>query len=148
MKQRDATTATATPKSPDQTIFELLHAAHALEARLEAELETVGLSGPKFSVLTELVKAGQPLPLSELASRLSCVRSNMTQLVDRLEADGFVQRVACPNDRRSVKADITYLGRERQAAGAAQIAQLHIAFAAAVPEADRAAIERMMKALE
>lgn len=148
MNQRDAACAPAKPESSNQTIFELLHAAHALEARLEAALETVGLSGPKFSVLTELVKAGQPLPLSELASRLSCVRSNMTQLVDRLEADGFVQRVACPNDRRSVKAEITYVGRERQAAGAAQIAQLHEAFAAAVPEADRAAIERMMKALE
>ena len=147
MNQPDANTATARAESSDQTIFELLHAAHALEARVEAELETVGLSGPKFSVLSELVKGGEPLPLSELASRLSCVRSNMTQLVDRLEADGFVQRVACPNDRRSVKAEITRLGRDRQIAGAARIAQLHQAFAAAVPAADRASIERMMKAL-
>jgi DNA-binding MarR family transcriptional regulator len=149
MKQRDADadTTTAKPESSDQTIFALLHAAHALEAKVEAELEAVGLSGPKFSVLSELVKAGEPLPLSELASRLSCVRSNMTQLVDRLEADGLVQRVACPSDRRSVKAEITYLGRERQAAGMIQVGRLHEAFAAAVPSADRGAIERMLKAL-
>ena len=146
MNQRSAST-TVTAASSDQTIFALLHAAHALEGKVEAALETVGLSGPKFSVLTELVKAGQALPLSELASRLSCVRSNMTQLIDRLEADGLVQRVACPNDRRSVKAEITYLGRERQAAGAGEIARLHEAFAAAVPAADRLAIERMLKAL-
>lgn len=134
--------------SSDRSIFALLHAAHALEGKLEAALEKAGLSSPKFSVLSELVNAREPLPLSDLAARLSCVRSNMTQLIDRLEAEGLVQRVACPNDRRSVKAEITYLGRERQAAGAAEIDRLHEEFAAAVPAADRAAFERLLKALE
>jgi DNA-binding MarR family transcriptional regulator len=147
MNQRGPST-TRPASSSDQTIFALLQAAHALEGKVEASLETVGLSGPKFSVLSALVEAGEALPLSELASRLSCVRSNMTQLIDRLESDGLVQRVACPNDRRSVKAEITYLGRERQLAGAAEIARLHEAFSAAVPAADRLAIERMLKALK
>jgi DNA-binding MarR family transcriptional regulator len=152
MNQRSPAAPTAgAPTTPstatDHTIFALLQAAHALEAKVEAALETAGLSSPKFSVLSELVAAGQPLPLSELATRLSCVRSNMTQLVDRLEADGLVQRVACPNDRRSVKAEITYAGRERQRAGAAAVARLHEAFAAAVPAADRAALGRMLAAL-
>ena len=35
----------------------------------------------------------------------------MTQLVDRLEADGLVRRVADPTDRRSVKAEITDEGQ-------------------------------------
>ena len=39
----------------DTTIFSLLHAAHALEDRVEARLAAVGLSTPKFSVLSELV---------------------------------------------------------------------------------------------
>jgi DNA-binding MarR family transcriptional regulator len=147
MNQRGAA-PTESPGSSDRTIFALLHAAHALEAKVEAALEKAGLSSPKYSVLCELVKAGQPLPLSELASRLSCVRSNMTQLVDRLEAEGLVQRVACPEDRRSVKAEITYLGRERQTAGDAEITRLHAEFAAAVPDSDRAAFERMLKALQ
>src|SRR3954465_7822206 len=146
MNQRGAPTTTPAA-SYDQTIFALLHAAHALEGKVEAALETVSLSGPKFAVLSELVKAGEALPLSELASRLSCVRSNMTQLIDRLEADGLVQRVACPNERRWGKADITYLGRERTTGGAAEIARLHEAFAAAVPATDRLAIERMLTAL-
>src|SRR4051812_41696848 len=84
----------------DQPIFSLIGAAHALEDRLEDALGSVGLSSAKYAVLNELVGAGQPLALSELASRLSCVRSNMTQLVDRLEGDGLVQRVQCPSDRR------------------------------------------------
>src|SRR5262245_61990161 len=92
----------------------ILEAAHALEAKLEATLDQAGLSGAKFSVLSELVRSGEALALSELASRLSCVRSNMTQLVDRLEADGLVRRVSCPTDRRSVKAEITEEGQKRQ----------------------------------
>ncbi len=126
----------------------LLQAAHALEARLEAALEGVGLSTPKFSVLSELVAADTPLALSELAARLSCVRSNMTQLVDRLESDGLVRRINCPNDRRSVKAEIADEGRTRQAAGAAVVARLHEEFAASVGSVDRAAVQRMLSALQ
>lgn len=134
-------------KTPDQSIFALLGAAHALEARVEDALERAQLSSPKYAVLNELVGAGQPLALSELANRLSCVRSNMTQLVDRLEADGLVKRVRCPDDRRLVKAEITDAGRERQRDGAAEIERLHVEFASRVRDEDRAAIGRMLSAL-
>jgi len=139
----------ATPKSPsDTTIFSLLQAAHALEDKLERSLNGAGLSGPKFSVLSELVSAGTPLSLSDLAARLSCVRSNITQLVDRLEADGLVKRADDPNDRRGVKAAITDAGVSRQAAGAEQVARLHEEFAANVAEEDKAALKRLLSALE
>jgi len=135
-------------KAPDTTIFSLLHAAHALEDRLEAALQNAGLSTPKFSVLSALVAAGEPLSLSELASRLSCVRSNMTQLVDRLESEELVRRVDDPKDRRIVKASITDAGRERQEAGAERIEQLHQDFAASVKAEDRAALGRLLTVLE
>ncbi|MEP6492327.1 MAG: MarR family transcriptional regulator [bacterium] len=141
----------ASPKnesSSDKTIFLLLHAAHTLENRVEATLETVGLSLAKFSVVSELVSADAPVSLSELAARLSCVRSNMTQLVDRLEADGLVRRVDDPNDRRAVKAAITPEGQKRQAAGAAAIAKLHEEFGENVAEADRASLDRLLNALK
>ena len=137
----------AEAKQSDKTIFSLLHAARTLEDKLEAALATAGLSGPKFSVLSELVASPTPLSLSDLAARLSCVRSNMTQLVDRLEAEALVQRVSCPNDRRAVNAAITDLGRDRQAAGAKAVAQLHEQFAAIVSANDRAALQRMLSAL-
>jgi len=134
-------------KAPDTTIFSLLHAAHALEDRVEAALQNAGLSTPKFSVLSALVAAGEPLSLSELASRLSCVRSNMTQLVDRLESEELVRRVDDPKDRRIVKASITDAGRERQEAGAERIEQLHQDFAASVKAEDRAALGRLLTVL-
>ena len=133
--------------SADTTIFSLLHAAHVLEEKVEAALATVGLSTPKYSVLSELMSAGMPLSLSELATRLSCVRSNMTQLVDRLEADGVVKRVDDPADRRAVKAAITEAGRTKQEAGAAEIARLHEMFTANTCPMDRQAIGRLLEAL-
>jgi DNA-binding MarR family transcriptional regulator len=103
---------------------------------------------PKFAVLNELVTVGKPLALSELAGRLGCVKSNMTQLVDRMETDGLVRRVDDPADRRAVKAEITPEGVSKQAEGARQVDKLHEAFGAVVGAEDRAALGRMLAALE
>lgn len=132
----------------DTTIFSVLRAAHALEDRLEEALAKAQLSSPKFSVLNELVSAGEALSLSELAGRLSCVRSNMTQLVDRLEAEGLVRRVASPTDRRSVKAEITDAGRARQEEGNKEVTRLQGEVAASVPAEDRAMLVRLLAHLK
>ena len=101
----------------DAIAFALMHAGHRIEARLEEALAGVGLSGAKHAALSVLVTQDQPISLSELAEKLTCVRSNITQLVDRLEAEGLVKRTDDPTDRRAVRAEITRLGRERHAAG-------------------------------
>ncbi len=95
----------------------LLRAAQLVESRLETALAATGLSLAKVGVLKQLVQAGEPLPLSRIAERLCCVKSNMTQLVDRLEADGLVKRIDDPDDRRTVLAAITDEGRRRYEAG-------------------------------
>ena len=59
-----------------------------------------------------LAESGESLPLTQLAERLSCVKSNITQLVDRLEADGLVRRLSDPNDRRARLATLTAAGRK------------------------------------
>lgn len=89
----------------------VLHTAATVQAYLEARLVPVGLSLPKLVALTALREAGDSLTLSQLADRLSCVKSNITQLVDRLETDGFVRREADPGDRRSRVAGLTTAGR-------------------------------------
>ena len=93
-------------------LFTVLHASSVLESRVEAKLADVGLSLAKLAALTRLAEAGDSLPLGHLAERLQCVKSNVTQLVDRLEADGLVARAAEPNDRRSRLAVLTEAGRK------------------------------------
>ena len=89
----------------------LLHTAYGAQAEVEAKLGAAGLSLAKLSALKALDEAGEPMPLTQLAERLSCVKSNITQLVDRLEADGFVMREADPHDRRAKLAALTAAGR-------------------------------------
>ena len=96
---------------------QLIGALRALEDQLEGALEPVGLSLAKLGVLARLAAAGEPLPLGTLAERCACVRSNITQLVDRLEAEKLVARADDPHDRRSVRAELTAEGRSRYTAG-------------------------------
>src|SRR5215212_2013738 len=98
-------------------LFAVLHASSVLESRLEARLSEVGLSLAKLAALHHLTAAGESLPLGQLAERLACVKSNVTQLVDRLEADGLVNRTADPNDRRSRLAVLTAAGRTAYSKG-------------------------------
>jgi DNA-binding MarR family transcriptional regulator len=101
----------------DPRLAQLVKTLRSIEGRLEASLEHVGLSLSQFGTLYQLVAAGEPLPLSALAERRACVRSNMTQLVDRLEAEKLVRRVDDPRDRRSVLAELTEEGRARYDVG-------------------------------
>lgn len=98
-------------------LFALLHAADAASGHVEAKLAAAGLSLAKLAALSALRDAGESLPLSQLAERLACVKSNITQLVDRLEADGLVSRAADANDRRARLAVMTPAGREACATG-------------------------------
>lgn len=98
-------------------LFSLLHAAGAAEGHVEAKLAAAGLSLAKLAALVALREAGESLPLSHLAERLACVKSNITQLVDRLEADGLVSREFDPKDRRARLAVMTPIGRAACDAG-------------------------------
>jgi DNA-binding MarR family transcriptional regulator len=97
----------------------LLKAAACIETFIESRLATTGLSLPKLAALNHLAEAGEALPLGQLAERLACVKSNVTQLVDRLETDGLVERTPDPGDRRSCLAVITEAGRKVRAQGVA-----------------------------
>src|SRR5437763_15608457 len=105
-------------QAPRVGLFAVLHASGVLESRTELKLAEVGLSLPKLAALHRLTDAGDSLPLGQLAERLACVKSNVTQLIDRLEADGFVTRAPDPGDRRSRLAVITEQGRKAYTEGA------------------------------
>jgi DNA-binding MarR family transcriptional regulator len=51
--------------------------------------------------------------MNVLANRVVLSRSGITRLVDRLEADGSVERIACSSDARGQEAVLTPSGLER-----------------------------------
>jgi len=129
-------------------MFSLVNAGRAVEQHLEEALARVGLSLAKFGALTHLVEAGEPLNLSECAKKMSCVRSNITQLMDRLEADGLVRRVEDLRDRRAIRAAVTRLGATRQAAGAKEVARVQAELAKTLNGIDHGTLQRALSAIE
>jgi DNA-binding MarR family transcriptional regulator len=58
-----------------------------------------------------LLQLSSPLPMNELALRLACDNSNVTGLIDRLEARGLVTRQPSSEDRRVKHVVLTSAGR-------------------------------------
>lgn len=125
----------------------LLDAGRAQFARLEEALKVVGLSAAKYKVLSQLAGAQEPIPLRVLAEEQQCVASNVTTLVDRLEADGLVKRVDDPADRRSKRATLTPLGEEKAAEGAKVVAEVEAAFAESLGPTERLALAKVLSSL-
>ena len=50
--------------------------------------------------------------MSELAEWLTLSRGGITKLVDRLQEAGYLERVACAEDRRSLHAELTPAGEK------------------------------------
>ena len=130
-----------------QLLASVMHAAERIHARLEAALAPCGLSLAKLGALRHLAEAQQPLPLGQLAERIACVKSNVTQLIDRVESDGFVKRLPDPEDRRSVRAMITEEGRERYQAGTDAVAAAERALVTELDLGDRHALQQLLQRL-
>lgn len=90
--------------------------AHARVVReLERELlAEQHMALTDYDVLVQLASSEERrLRMSELADRLLLSRSGATRLVDRLVAQGLVERVMCDADRRGQWASLTHAGYER-----------------------------------
>jgi DNA-binding MarR family transcriptional regulator len=74
----------------------------------------IDLSPVQCHVL-HLLEPGQAVPMGRLADTLACDASNVTGLVDRLEARGLVQRRASPADRRVKVIQLTSSGSRLRA---------------------------------
>ena len=132
----------------DPIFFMLLDAARGQIARLEEALKAVGLSAAKYKVLSQIAKSKEPVPLRLLAEEQQCVASNMTTLMDRLESDGLVRRVDDPADRRSKRAELTDLGKEKAAEGARVVADVERSFAESLDPTERLALAKVLSSLE
>jgi DNA-binding MarR family transcriptional regulator len=87
-------------------------ASHAVSHLYERWADKYGLSEGRLGVLFRLYRCGTT-PLGDLATDLDSSPRNITGLVDHLERDGLVERVPDPDDRRSVRANLTEAGRIR-----------------------------------
>ena len=70
---------------------------------------------PAQGRLLQHLDPGRPVPMTELAWVHSCDASNITGLVDKLEARGLIARTAHPADRRVKMIAVTPAGAKLRA---------------------------------
>jgi DNA-binding MarR family transcriptional regulator len=98
---------------------ELAMAQRGAMLAVAAELQ---LSPPQLFALQAL-RDDEPAPMNGLADVLRCDASNVTGLIDRLEARGLVERRPAPHDRRVRHLVLTDEGRRLRAAVAERLSR-------------------------
>ncbi len=93
-------------------VTSVMRVQQILLARVETTLRPFGLTFARYELLMLLLfaRAGR-LPLGKIGERLQVHPASVTNVTDRLEADGLVRRVANPRDGRGTLAAITPKGR-------------------------------------
>jgi len=93
-------------------VTSIMRVQQILLARLNAVLRDHRLTFPRYEALMLLsFTRDGALPLGKLGERLQVHRTSVTNIVDKLEQDGFVRRVPHESDRRATLAAITAKGR-------------------------------------
>jgi MarR family transcriptional regulator, organic hydroperoxide resistance regulator len=88
-------------------LFKLLQDDKGTVQSVWAELELT----PAQAHLLYRLEPAKALPMVGLAEALSCEASNVTGLVDKLEARGLIERRVDPNDRRVKMIALTASGQ-------------------------------------
>jgi DNA-binding MarR family transcriptional regulator len=139
------------PDDPRLDSWRAFLVAHArLFRRLDEELRVEhALSLPEYETLLQIAQAPERrMRMSQIASRVLLSKSGVTRLVDRLVADGFVERSQCSSDARGAEAGLTPAGLERlRAAATTHLRGIERYFLSAVEADDLVVLRRMMDSI-
>jgi len=114
-EERIARFCAAFPEAPHDLMLAsrlLLRSARLLRHHIERALAPHDLDLGQYLVMSMLVTDdGRPTMPSELGVAIDATRTQMTRLIDGLEARGLVQRKPSEQDRRSLELNLTQAGR-------------------------------------
>lgn len=88
----------------------LARASHRISSGFHRRLAEIGVSVSTWRIVASLQLA--PLSVGELAERVLLAQPTLSKALDKLVADGLVERQREPNNRRSVTVRLTAAGRE------------------------------------
>lgn len=127
----------------------LLTCTMLFERHIRARLkQRFRMSLPRFDLMAQLERASEGLRMSELSRRLMVSGGNVTSLVDRLVADGLVERREVPGDRRAFAVRLTRRGRESFLAMAREHEAWIVELTGGLPSADRDRLYQLLGRLK
>ncbi len=99
-----------------QLWHDLMHTQGKIRRATRRLLGPLGVKGPSVPAMRLIGQAGdEGLRLTDLAEGMMVSPAHITRLIDRLEADGFVERRPDPDDRRALRVVLTKRGAEVEA---------------------------------
>ena len=91
----------------------LLTCTLLIERRIRGRLrDRFAMTLPRFDLMAQLERAPGGLKMNELSRRLMVTGGNVTGLTDQLVAEGLVERLRVPGDRRAHAVSLTDAGRD------------------------------------
>ncbi len=95
----------------ERALLNIFHTANTLRNRLNDCLKSFELTDPQYNVLRILRgQRGKPMNLFEIGDRMVHRESNVSRIVDKLEAKRLVLRKEDPANRRRVDISVTDTG--------------------------------------
>ncbi|WP_440995696.1 MarR family winged helix-turn-helix transcriptional regulator [Arhodomonas sp. SL1] len=100
------------PPQPDPNLTDglgimLAETAQQWRQALDVRLQPLGLSQAKWRTLVNIFHGGEGLTQRELAARTGIEPPTVVRLLDRLAADGWIERRPCADDRRRNRIYLT-----------------------------------------
>ncbi len=144
-------TRTLSPSDPRIEPWRAFLQAHArITRRLDEELRAEhDLSLAEYDALLNIAQApGRRIRMRQLSDRVILSKSGVTRLIDRLVADGLVERSACLVDARGAEAVLTESGLARlREASRTHLRGINEHFLEPLGDTDVSVIESAMRAV-
>jgi DNA-binding MarR family transcriptional regulator len=104
------------PSAVMGAVTSVMRVQQILQSAVDAALRPHGLTFARYEALVLLYFSRRgSLPMRVMGQRLQLHPTSVTNIVDRLEADGLVRRVPHPTDRRTTLVEVTESGEARRA---------------------------------
>jgi len=95
----------------DEILVAIRQIIRAIDLHSKKLSKEYGLTGPQLILMRAIQEMGN-VTIKELSNQTNVSQATTTTIIDRLELNGYVQRVRSESDRRKVHANLTEKGQE------------------------------------
>ena len=95
----------------DEILVAIRQIIRAIDLHSKKLSKEYGLTGPQLILMRAIQEMGN-VTIKELSNQTNVSQATTTTIIDRLELNGYVQRIRSVADRRKVHANLTDKGQE------------------------------------
>ncbi|KWT99670.1 MAG: MarR family winged helix-turn-helix transcriptional regulator [Vibrio toranzoniae] len=95
----------------DEILVAIRQIIRAIDLHSKKLSKEYGMTGPQLILMRAIQEMGN-VTIKELSNQTNVSQATTTTIIDRLELNGYVQRVRSSSDRRKVHANLTEKGQE------------------------------------